>query len=92
MAAQWLPGQPRPSYLDGSAPGDFGFDPLGLGEVPENLERYKESELIHCRWAMLAIVSLLFSIDWCLPVLGLFYLDFSNSHTENSWNAILINL
>lgn len=36
---------------------DFGFDPLGLGEVPENLERYKESELIHCRWAMLAVVS-----------------------------------
>jgi hypothetical protein len=92
MAAQWLPGQPRPSYLDGSAPGDFGFDPLGLGEVPENLERYKESELIHCRWAMLAIVSLLFSINCCLPLLGLFYLDFSNSHTESSWNAILINL
>lgn len=37
---------------------DFGFDPLGLGEVPENLERFKESELIHCRWAMLAVVSL----------------------------------
>ncbi|KAG7556489.1 Chlorophyll A-B binding protein [Arabidopsis suecica] len=36
---------------------DFGFDPLGLGEVPENLERYKESELIHCRWAMLAVDS-----------------------------------
>lgn len=36
---------------------DFGFDPLGLGEVPENLERFKESELIHCRWAMLAVVS-----------------------------------
>lgn len=36
---------------------DFGFDPLRLGEVPENLERYKESELIHCRWAMLAVVS-----------------------------------
>lgn len=35
---------------------DFGFDPLRLGEVPENLERYKESELIHCRWAMLAVV------------------------------------
>jgi light-harvesting complex I chlorophyll a/b binding protein 1 len=84
MAAQWLPGQPRPSYLDGSAPGDFGFDPLGLGEVPENLERYKESELIHCRWAMLAIVSLLFSIDCCLSLLGLSYLDFSNSHTESS--------
>lgn len=36
---------------------DFGFDPLGLGEVPENLERFKESELIHARWAMLAVVS-----------------------------------
>lgn len=36
---------------------DFGFDPLRLGEVPENLERFKESELIHCRWAMLAVVS-----------------------------------
>lgn len=37
--------------------GDFGFDPLRLGEVPENLERFKESELIHRRWAMLAVVS-----------------------------------
>lgn len=41
-------------FLCGS---DFGFDPLRLGEVPENLERFKESELIHCRWAMLAVVS-----------------------------------
>ncbi|GFY84544.1 chlorophyll a-b binding protein 6 [Actinidia rufa] len=41
----------------GSQECDFGFDPLGLGEVPENLERYKESELIHCRWAMLAVVT-----------------------------------
>uniref|UniRef100_A0A1D1YP34 Chlorophyll a-b binding protein, chloroplastic n=1 Tax=Anthurium amnicola TaxID=1678845 RepID=A0A1D1YP34_9ARAE len=57
MSAEWMPGQPRPPYLDGSAPGDFGFDPLRLGEVPENLERFKESELIHCRWAMLAVVS-----------------------------------
>ncbi|CAA6659862.1 unnamed protein product [Spirodela intermedia] len=38
---------------------DFGFDPLGLGEVPENLERFKESELIHCRWAMLAVPGIL---------------------------------
>ena len=36
---------------------DFGFDPLGLAEIPENFARYKESELIHCRWAMLAVVS-----------------------------------
>nr|KJB78934.1 hypothetical protein B456_013G026000 [Gossypium raimondii] len=59
MSADWMPGQPRPPYLDGSAPGDFGFDPLRLGEVPENLERYKESELIHCRWAMLAVPGIL---------------------------------
>jgi light-harvesting complex I chlorophyll a/b binding protein 1 len=44
-------------FLFGS---DFGFDPLRLGEVPENLERFKESELIHCRWAMLAVVSVRF--------------------------------
>ncbi|MED6120793.1 Chlorophyll a-b binding protein 6A, chloroplastic [Stylosanthes scabra] len=41
MTADWMPGQPRPPYLDGSAPGDFGFDPLRLGEpgmlVPEAL-------------------------------------------------------
>lgn len=54
-----MPGQPRPPYLDGSAPGDFGFDPLGLGAIPENLERYKESELIHCRWAMMAVPGML---------------------------------
>ncbi|BBH09685.1 photosystem I light harvesting complex gene 1 [Prunus dulcis] len=59
MSADWMPGQPRPPYLDGSAPGDFGFDPLRLGEVPENLERFKESELIHCRWAMLAVPGIL---------------------------------
>uniref|UniRef100_A0A6N2M0A4 Chlorophyll a-b binding protein, chloroplastic n=1 Tax=Salix viminalis TaxID=40686 RepID=A0A6N2M0A4_SALVM len=72
MSAEWMPGQPRPPYLDGSRPGifadesvglvrcsDFGFDPLRLGEVPENLERYKESELIHCRWAMLAVPGIL---------------------------------
>ncbi|CAH9129986.1 unnamed protein product [Cuscuta epithymum] len=55
MSSDWMPGQPRPPYLDGSAPGDYGFDPLGLGEIPGILERYKESELIHCRWAMLAV-------------------------------------
>ncbi|KAG6391457.1 hypothetical protein SASPL_149212 [Salvia splendens] len=41
MSADWMPGEPRPPYLDGSAPGDFGFDPLRLGEpgilVPEAL-------------------------------------------------------
>lgn len=45
-------------YLDGTAPGDLGFDPLGLldpvnagGFVTPEWLRY--SEVIHCRWAML---------------------------------------
>eukprot|EP00271_Cylindrocystis_brebissonii_P008653 TRINITY_DN23123_c0_g1_i1.p1 TRINITY_DN23123_c0_g1~~TRINITY_DN23123_c0_g1_i1.p1 ORF type:complete len:234 (+),score=35.51 TRINITY_DN23123_c0_g1_i1:187-888(+) len=58
-SSSWLPGQPRPSYLDGSQPGDYGFDPLKLGEVPENLERHREAEIIHCRWAMLAVPGIL---------------------------------
>nr|AYH52937.1 chlorophyll a-b binding protein 6A [Hymenophyllum caudiculatum] len=58
-SCEWFPGQPRPAHLDGSSPGDFGFDPLNLAEIPENFERYKESELIHCRWAMVAVPGVL---------------------------------
>lgn len=47
------------SYLDGSRPGDFGFDPLGLldpatgsgGFISPEWLTY--SEVIHCRYAML---------------------------------------
>lgn len=44
-------------------------DPLGLGAKPENLKRYQESEVIHCRWAMLGVagclaVELLGQGDW----------------------------
>lgn len=28
----WFPGSTPPEWLDGSLPGDFGFDPLGLGK------------------------------------------------------------
>jgi len=43
------------SMLEGSdrAPGDFGFDPLGL-LTPETEEKYKLAELTHGRLAMLA--------------------------------------
>eukprot|EP00798_Chlamydomonas_sp_ICE-L_P020455 gene20455-27243_t len=46
------------TYLDGTLPGDYGFDPLGLLD-PENSGGFvnpdwlKYSELIHCRYAML---------------------------------------
>jgi light-harvesting complex II chlorophyll a/b binding protein 4 len=96
--ALWLPNTTRPGWLDGTLPGDRGFDPLGLARpagfvqiaVDENdinaaknfkggvdgtfqaqadqvtetrlapysevfgLQRFRECELIHGRWAMLA--------------------------------------
>lgn len=96
--ALWLPNTNRPEWLDGSLPGDRGFDPLGLSKpddyvqigidennqnvaqnlkgsvegflspdrnvVSENrlspyaevfgLQRFRECEVIHGRWAMLA--------------------------------------
>merc|ERR1719229_1518327 len=96
--ALWLPNTTRPVWLDGSLPGDRGFDPLGLSKPVEylqfeldqldqnqaqniagnvvgsfkptvdeistrslqpysevfGLQRFRECELIHGRWAMLA--------------------------------------
>eukprot|EP00270_Netrium_digitus_P005199 TRINITY_DN167_c0_g1_i3.p1 TRINITY_DN167_c0_g1~~TRINITY_DN167_c0_g1_i3.p1 ORF type:complete len:262 (+),score=41.21 TRINITY_DN167_c0_g1_i3:69-854(+) len=49
----WFPGSPAPEWLDGSLPGDYGFDPLGLGSDPELLKWFVQAELVHCRWAML---------------------------------------
>ncbi|KAL6983910.1 Chlorophyll a-b binding protein 7, chloroplastic [Sarracenia purpurea var. burkii] len=49
----WFPGSTPPPWLDGSLPGDFGFDPLGLGSDPETLRWNVQSEIVHCRWAML---------------------------------------
>jgi hypothetical protein len=50
-----LPFLPRPTALDGSHAGDYGFDPLGLSE---KLDFYamQESEVRHSRLAMLAAI------------------------------------
>lgn len=50
----WYPGKEDelPTYLDGSLPGDYGFDPLRLGSDPELLRWFVQSELVHCRVAM----------------------------------------
>lgn len=51
-------------YLDGSRPGDFGFDPLGLLD-PANSGGFIQpswlsyAEVIHCRWAMLGAAGLI---------------------------------
>ncbi|CAL5383710.1 unnamed protein product [Camellia sinensis] len=55
----WLPGLDPPAYLDGSLAGDFGFDPLGLGEDPENLKWYVQAELVHARFAMAGVAGIL---------------------------------
>lgn len=36
--ALWLPNTERPAWLDGSLPGDRGFDPLGLARPAEYLQ------------------------------------------------------
>jgi light-harvesting complex II chlorophyll a/b binding protein 5 len=46
--------QDIPSYLNGSLAGDYGYDPLGLGKDPAQVEKFRAYELIHARWAMLA--------------------------------------
>jgi len=43
-----------PSYLDGTLAGDYGFDPLGLG-ADGKISQYRVAEVIHARWAMLAV-------------------------------------
>lgn len=42
-----------PDYLNGTLPGDYGYDPLGLGK-DGGVDKYRKAELIHARWAMLA--------------------------------------
>eukprot|EP00871_Galdieria_phlegrea_P001014 jgi/Galph1/1913/GphlegSOOS_G621.1 len=55
-----LPGQGKMTPLDmfsdpNRKPGDFGFDPLGLGKNPEARKRYQLAEIKNGRLAMLAV-------------------------------------
>merc|ERR1719174_3407486 len=56
----WFASERSMRYLDGSLPGDFGFDPLGMFD-PEGKgfavspSWLKYSEIIHARWAMLGV-------------------------------------
>lgn len=49
-----------------SLAGDFGFDPLGLGEDPESLRWYVQAELVHARFAMAGVAGILFT-DVSIP-------------------------
>jgi hypothetical protein len=51
--------------------GDYGFDPLGLGQDPAALRWYVQAELIHARFAMAGVTGILFtdvccSLSFCL--------------------------
>ncbi|GKY99528.1 hypothetical protein MPSEU_000906900 [Mayamaea pseudoterrestris] len=46
----------KPPVLDGTYPGDYGFDPLGFVRTKDDLEWYREAEIKHARLAMLAAV------------------------------------
>ena len=39
--ALWLPNTERPAWLDGTLPGDRGFDPLGLAKPAEYLQVWR---------------------------------------------------
>merc|ERR1712071_467236 len=52
-----IPFVKRPANLDGSFPGDVGFDPFGFGgDSKESLTYMREAEIKHGRLAMLAVV------------------------------------
>ena len=65
-----LPFDKRPEFLDGSLPGDVGFDPAGftnnlprawlIGGEAKSLKWYREAEIVHGRVAQLAVVGNLF--------------------------------
>ena len=57
--ASSLAGSTPPKHLDGTLPGDFGYDPLGLGANAERLKWFAEAERIHARWAMVAVAGIL---------------------------------
>ncbi|GIL88996.1 hypothetical protein Vretimale_16284 [Volvox reticuliferus] len=76
----WMPGATLPGYLDGTLPGDFGFDPLYLGADPSKLKWYAQAELVHSRFAMLAVAGILFpellsNIGFAWPGAGVAWYD-----------------
>jgi light-harvesting complex I chlorophyll a/b binding protein 5 len=55
----WLPGMTPPTHLNGDMAGDFGFDPLGLGQNPERMKWFSEAEKLNSRWAMIAVAGIM---------------------------------
>jgi hypothetical protein len=65
-----LPFLQRPAMLDGSLPGDRGFDPFNLSADAAALQWYRTAEAKHARLAMLA------AVGW--PMAELFHKNFAS--------------
>lgn len=64
-----LPFANRPKLLDGSMPGDVGFDPFGFaGADKASLMYMREAEIKHCRLAMLAVAGWVFAELFDKPI------------------------
>ena len=82
----WYPGAKAPKSLDGSMEGDYGFDPLRLGQNENLVKYYREAELMNGRWAMAAVAGILFTEAAGLP-------DFVQAATQDygiSFNTLVI--
>jgi hypothetical protein len=64
-----LPFLVAPEKLDGSMPADFGFDPMGLSEIQQDLLYARWAEIKHGRICMLALVGMVFQEygPWHVP-------------------------
>nr|ABD37881.1 light-harvesting chlorophyll-a/b binding protein Lhca4.1 [Mesostigma viride]DAA05923.1 TPA_inf: chloroplast light-harvesting complex I protein precursor Lhca2 [Mesostigma viride] len=61
LGKKWYTGAKPPAYLDGSMPGDYGYDPLRMGGNPELLKWYQQGEIENGRWAMIGVAGMLFT-------------------------------
>ncbi|CAD7699724.1 unnamed protein product [Ostreobium quekettii] len=46
-------------YLNGTLAGDYGYDPLGIGQSVAKVAEYREYEILHGRWAMLGAAGMI---------------------------------
>lgn len=88
LGETWYPGATPPDYLDGTLPGDRGFDPLRLFQNPSVRPWLVEGELYNGRVAMLAAAGILFTEAvgrgpwWTAPERGIYPLPY--------WTGIIV--
>jgi len=77
LKAQWFPigNMKAPKVLDGSLPGDVGFDPLGFSKNRNTLLWMREAEIKHGRLAMLGAVGWPISELFHKQIAGVFGLE-----------------